>query len=349
MSQGSAKLGRAHGIDLLRLLAAVQMISGHTIDALIAPAWRVGEGWARWTMIRGLTAVAFLFASGVAFAMVAAQSPERRAARVKRALTLIAISYALHPPVAIFSSDVVLRDASIASFFAVDVLACIGVTLLVLEALARLGPRAFAIGSGALGVLSILLAPLCAGIDANGLAEPLLDYLTKSGGSLFPLLPFAGFALIGACIGAVARPREHGWRASITWGAAAAIFGAAAYALSALEATPSHEAYYAWPAASFGRLAAVLGLALVLTLATRGIERLPTWMTTLAGETLFLYVSHLLALYVGGIGLVHFWGGQLSLGESLAAALALIVACALAALAWARRGEKRPTRSVTPR
>lgn len=343
------KPGRAHGIDLLRLLAAVQMISGHTIDALIAPAWREGEGWARWTMIRGLTAVAFLFASGVAFAMVAAQSPERREARVKRAVMLIGISYALHPPVALFSSDAALRDASIASFFAVDVLACIGVTLLLLEGLAALGARRFALASGGLGLAAILLAPVTAGIEADGIAEPLLDYVTKSGGSLFPLTPFAGFALIGASIGAFARPREHGWRAATTYAVSAAALGAVAYAWSVLAPAPAHEAYYAWPAASFGRIAAVLALALVLTLATRRIERLPTWMTTLAGETLFLYVSHLLALYVGGIGLVHFWGGQLSLGESVAAALVLIAVCALAALAWARRGEKRAKPSVTPR
>lgn len=339
---------RAHGIDLLRLLAAVQMISGHTIDALIAPEHRVGAAWASWTMIRGLTAVAFLFASGVSFAMVAAQSPERRGPRVRRALQLIGISYALHPPVALFSSDAAARAHSIAELFAVDVLACIGVSLLTLEALARLGRRGFALGSAALGLAAILLAPMFATMVPSGWATPLLDYLGKGGGSLFPLLPFSGFALLGAAVGEVARPREPGWRAPIVYAVVAATLGLTAYAWDGGTTEPiAPSVYYAYPAASFGRLAAVVGLALVLTLATVRVEKLPKWMTTLAGETLFLYVSHLLALYVGGVGLVHFVGASLSVPVSVAMALVLIAGCSAGALAWARRKERRE--ALTPR
>ncbi len=339
---------RAHGIDLLRLIAAVQMISGHTVDALIAPEHRSGELWARWTLMRGLTAVAFLFASGVAFAMVAAQSPERRRSRVRRALMLVGISYALHPPVALFSRDAALREASIREFFAVDVLACIGVTLLVLEVLARLRPRAFAGASAALGIAALVAAPATAGIVASGPARPLLDYVTRTGGSLFPLLPYSGFALLGAAIGAAALPREPGPRAVRVLVAATLGFGGIAAAWNALAPAPTPALYYAHPAASFGRIAAVCALALVLTLATARVRALPRWMTTLAGETLFLYVSHLLALYVGGVGLVHFFGASLSVAGSVAAALALILACAVAALGWhehaGRLGVPRPAR-----
>jgi uncharacterized membrane protein len=319
---------RAHGIDLLRLLAAVQMISGHTIDALIAPEHRVGLAWTNWTILRGLTAVAFLFASGVSFAMVAAQSPERRRARVKRALMLIAISYALHPPVEAW------RD-----FFAVDVLACIGVTLLVLEGLARVSVRGFGVSSGVLGAVVIAAAPLTAPIVPSGWAMPLLDYLTKSGGSLFPLLPFSGFALLGGSIGTIARPREAGMRPTWMLALAAVILAILAGVSSVLLPEPPPETYYAWPTASFARIATVVGFATALTVATLRVDELPKWMTTLAGETLFLYVSHLLVLYVAGIGLVHWIGGSLSLGASITVALSLIVTCSLAALAWARRAK----------
>lgn len=333
----SEPLRRAHAIDLLRLIAAVQMISGHTIDALIAPEYRSGGVWATWTVIRGLTAVAFLFASGVSFAMVASQSPQRRPARVRRALQLIVISYALHPPVALFSSDAALRDSALSAFFAVDVLACIGVTLLVLEVLAaRLSPRVFIAMTGVLGLVVILVAPLAEPIEPRGIAWPLLDYLTKRGGSLFPLLPCSGFALLGAAIGSIARPREAGARSSFVLAAAAVILGVLALAWSSLTPTPPPESYYAWPAASFMRLTAVVVGALVLTLATRRVDSLPSWMTTLAGATLFLYVSHLLVLYVGGIGLVHFFGASLSVEASAAAAVAMIAVCAAGALAWNR-------------
>lgn len=344
----SEKGRRAHGVDLLRMLAAVQMISGHTIDALIAPEHRSGPIWESWTVARGLTAVAFLFASGVAFAMVAAQSPERRGPRVRRALMLIGISYALHPPAMIFSGDPAAAAASIRELFAVDVLACIGVTLLTLETLARLRPSAFALGAGALGAAVIVLAPVTAPIEATGVAAPLLDYLTKSGGSLFPLLPFSGFALLGAAVGSAARPREPGPRPARVLALSAVGLALAALAWDALSAPPP-GAYYAWPAASFARIASVCGLALVLTLATRRVERLPAWMTTLAGETLFLYVSHLLVLYAGGIGLVHFLGGTLSVAQSVGVAAIMVITCGLAALAWARRKARRPARVAAPR
>lgn len=333
---------RAHAIDLLRLLAAVQMISGHTIDALIAPEHRAGSVWAWWTWIRGLTAVAFLFASGVSFAMVAAQSPERRGPRLRRAGQLIAISYALHPPVALFSADAALRDASLRELFAVDVLACIGVTLLVLELIAaRLPARAFAPVSGALGVVALLTAPLGASLQPTGIAMSLLDYVTKAGGSLFPLLPFSGFALLGASVGTVARPREPGWRAASVFAASSAACLLAAAIGRAVSASPPHELYYAWPVASLSRLGVVLGIALVLTIVTSRVSSLPAWTTKLAGETLFLYVSHLLALYVGGVGLVHFLGGSLSLAASIAVSVVLVVACSAGALGWDAYRERR--------
>ena len=333
---------RAHAIDLLRLVAAVQMISGHTMDALIAPEYRRGDAWATYTSVRGLTAVAFLFAAGVSFAMVAAHAPERRRARALRAGQLIGISYALHPPVALFASDAAARLASLRELFAVDVLACIGVSLLALELLAlKLSSRAFTIASAAVGLTLVLASPLVAPIDASGLATPLLDYVTKSGGSLFPLFPFAGYAFLGAAIGGLARPRDAGWRPAAVLAVTALVLGLASLAYRTLSSTPASEHFYAWPAASFARLAVVVALALALTLATLRLDALPRWVTTLGGETLFLYVSHLLALYVAGIGLVHFFGASLSVGASAAAAVAMVVACCAAALGWTRYRDRR--------
>jgi uncharacterized membrane protein len=330
------QLRRAIGIDLLRLIAALQMISGHTVDALIAPEHRVGAAWATYTSIRGLTAVAFLFAAGASFAMVARGSPNRRRARVGRTVELIVISYVLHPPVALFSSDDAARLASLRELFAVDVLACIGVSLLALELLARVPARWFALASAIVSLVFLLGAPLVEPIDPSGAAAPLLDYFTKRGGSLFPLFPFAGFAFAGAAISELARPREDRARSAKVFAAFAIAVGVAAAAWNAASSAPPPDAFYAWPAASFARLAIVASLTCALTLATLRVEQLPEWATKLAGETLFLYVSHLLALYVAGIGLVHWIGASLSVEAAAAAAVTMVIACCAAALGWNR-------------
>src|SRR5688572_31079092 len=67
-------------VDGLRLVAAVQMIQGHTLDALLAPELRQGPCFSAWTFARGLTSTTFLFTAGVSFALAHAASEERGAA-----------------------------------------------------------------------------------------------------------------------------------------------------------------------------------------------------------------------------------------------------------------------------
>lgn len=342
----AATSSRAHAIDLLRLVAALQMITGHTIDALLSSEHRVGHVYATWSWIRGLTAVAFLFAAGISFAMVAPGRPDRRASRLRRAAMLLGIGYALHPPAAIFSADAAARDASLREFFAVDVLSCIGVSLLTLEALAaRLRGRAFAAASIGLGLALLLVAPWTARLAPSGLALPVLDYVTRRGGSLFPLTPFAGLALLGAGVGTLARPREGGARTAATLAAFAASCFVAAWLAARLWAPPEAIEYHAWPVLSFERLGIVVVITLALVLATWRVQRLPRFVTDLGGETLFLYVSHLLVLYVGGVGLARWLGGRLDVGESVLAAVLMALACSAAGLAWSARKRARAARS----
>ncbi len=333
---------RVHAIDLLRLIASIQMIAGHTIGALLAPEHATGAFYDGWTVARGLTAVAFLFAAGAAFALVAVDAPKERARRrIVRAAGLIVLGYALHPPAAALGGDPALAASAWRELFAVDVLGCIGVTLLVLEALVRL-PR-FALSAGVLAVVVFLVSPLAASIAPEGPLLPFANYLTRRAGSLFPLAPYAGFLLAGAALGGVAfRGRFVPARV-----AAAAAVTLSVGALAWTRTSPPADAYYAWPALSFMRLGAVLALTAALALATVGVTRLPRVITVLAGQSLFLYVSHLLVLYVGGVGLVRWIGPTLSVPEALGAALTMISLSAGGALVFARRprslgGASRP-------
>jgi hypothetical protein len=109
---------------------------------------------------------------------------------------------------------------------------------------------------------------------------------------------------------------------------------------------PEAIEYHAWPALTFERLAIVVALTLALVLATLRVTRLPRFVTDLGGETLFLYVSHLLALYVGGVGLARWLGGQLDVRESVIAAAAMVLACSVAGLAWSARKRARAARGT---
>jgi hypothetical protein len=62
----------------------------------------------------------------------------------------------------------------------------------------------------------------------------------------------------------------------------------------------------------------------------------PRWATVLAGETLALYVVHLLVLFAEGVGPGRVWAHALSLEASLVLALAMLAGSVAVALGWAR-------------
>jgi uncharacterized membrane protein len=323
---------RVHAIDLLRLLASVQMIAGHTIGALLAPEHRSGALFETWTVARGLTAVAFMFAAGAAFALVAVDAPPERARRrIVRALGLVVLGYALHPPVGALGGDPELAAAAWRELFAVDVLSAIGVTLLLLELLLRL--PGFVFSTGALALVVIFAAPAASTLEPEGVLLPFTDYLSRRAGSLFPLAPFSGFLLAGASLGKALFQKP---RPTLRVATVAALVLLAGTALWTTTSPPPGEAYYAWPALSLMRLGGVLALTAVLGLATERVLELPRVVTILAGPSLFLYVAHLLALYVAGIGLARLVGPTLSVGETAGVAIAMVIASALGALLFAR-------------
>src|SRR5690606_18597665 len=138
-------------VDALRLLAAVQMVQGHTLDALLSAELRAGAWFRAWTFTRGLTSTAFLLTAG--FAYVLAERASRaapdvgRRRRLRRALSLVLIGYAMRAPLGVLFGDPLaeaLRNA-----LAVDVLQCIGVSMAALEGLCAVlqSRRARALGA----------------------------------------------------------------------------------------------------------------------------------------------------------------------------------------------------------
>lgn len=359
MSTGS----RVVFVDLLRFAAALQMLQGHTIAALLAPDYRHGAVYAAWSTARGLTSVAFLFAAGLSFYLATERPSERakRAApaewaaaarggrrRVLRALRLIGLGYLLHLPVAALSSDPVARRHAFHELAAVDVLQTIGVSMLLLEALrafiASTGARVLTAFSSALALFA--LAPLAAQLPASGPLRPLLAYLTPNAGSLFPLAPWAAHVFTGYGCGAVvrlgvplgaspARARIQG-SLGVRLAAIVAIATSIAVALPLLGA-PRVLIDHA------SRLAGVLATAGVFWFVGERLERVPRLVATLSQHTLVLYVFHVLLVYGQGVGLAAWLGPRLGPGWALVAAVLVVVASAAVALRYDRLAGARRT------
>lgn len=334
--------GRVVAVDLLRLIASIQMIQGHAIGGLAAPLALAGPLFLPWSFARGLTSVAFLFAAGLAFQLTTLGDlpahlarPDAVRKRFRRALLLLAVGYVLHLPI----------GTPLAQFLIVDVLQCIGVTLALAELLCVVLRRASLVvaSSAALALACVVAAPLCAGIDATGPLGFLLNYVTRTGGSLFPLAPYAADLFVGIVAGAIALP--HGGRTprrtTFSRLALLALLLYAAHTLALRLETPRDpqlDASYA-----LLKLAIVVGVCALLVLLTARVRRLPRVLETISGETLGLYVAHLLILYPSGIGLVHLVGPVLSLPAAMAVAAVLIITSSALVLGWRARKQRGVT------
>jgi acyltransferase len=342
-----ASSSRVVFVDLLRFVAAIQMLQGHTIAALLAPSYRHGAVYGVWSTARGLTSVAFLFAAGLSFYLATerdAASGSRR--RVLRALRLIGLGYLLHLPVAALATDSSVRVRALHEFLAVDVLQCIGASILLLEALrALVADLRLRIGSAvalALGVF--LLAPAAATVDASGWLRPILAYATPTAGSIFPLTPWSAHVFAGYASGALVRAGGTGnsnaprlWQfLGVRLAVVTAVVAAFACALQWLDA-PRVLLDHA------SRSAGVLASAWLLWFAGERLSRVPAIVSQLGQHTLILYVFHVLLVYGHGVGLATWIGPSLPPLWAVLAAVFVIVVSAAVALSYDRLARARRT------
>jgi uncharacterized membrane protein len=363
-------------VDGLRLLAALQMVQGHSLDALLAAELRHGSTFRAWTFARGLTSPAFLVTTGLSFALATAPGAglvTGRVRRLKRAAQLVLLGYLMRAPLGVLFGDDV--QAALRNAVLVDVLQCIGVCLALLElGCARIESRAGRAWLGAaLGTLCFALGPASEQVLPQGAWLPLLNYLSASAGSLFPLLPWAGFVFWGLTLGqAVLAWSEQEEAVSAPPLAASSLrgrlrlgLGARLVSAGALACVASAALFALLPPAPARVSAAHALLKLGLVVMVAGViagwlrgKMLPPRLRQLSSETLFLYVSHVVLLYASHVGLGPRIGRTLGLAGALGWALVLLIGCSAGALAYRRaqqalrarggRGTPRPQPTSSP-
>ena len=364
MSAPTTGAPRAHFVDLMRLIALLQMVNGHTLDAVLRDDLRGGPGWDRYLWYRGLVSVAFMIVAGIAFhlttlvrwdAYVADTAGRQR--RVRRALEIIAIGYLLRFPFALFGGDAASVHAALERLAQIDVLHCIGASLLLLEGLTRLVKRRehVVLGAGALATLFVTLAPLTARLPVELPVSFATGWASHEAGSLFPVFPWSAYVLFGVVLGWCVMP--HGARTPIRTSlvrlgvASALVYGVAWLAYRAPFSLFDAEttSWSSSPAFFALKLSAViLGLGALAALTAR-LRQLPWALRVLSGETLPIYVVHIVVLYWSSWSVHRMIGRTLDLGQGLLVSSVMVVLSFSVGLLWHAQKAWRARRALERR
>jgi uncharacterized membrane protein len=200
------KSNRLFFIDAMRAWAILMMLQGHFIDGLLDNTFRDDSVvlYSVWKYFRGITAPVFFTVSGFIFTYLLIrvtqtgwQNPRVKKG-LKRGLELLFIGYLLRT-----NLWGLLSFRFYDSFYLVDVLHCIGLSLLgivgVYLATAKRS-KGFPLVLAALGVLLFVFEPMYKTWGFEWLPVGLANYLTKANGAVFTIIPWFGYAAIGGTL-----------------------------------------------------------------------------------------------------------------------------------------------------
>ena len=329
MSQ--VKKFRLDFIDVIRAFAICMMLQGHFVGGLLADVYRDDGNpiyWL-WHYCTGITAPVFFTVSGFIFTFLLVKEKDAnqvgwRNPRVKkgirRGFLLIGIAYFLRM-----------------SFQSVDVLHCIGLSLLLLIATYLLSyqRKRWVMPAILLSVtlLAFTFEPFYKGLRFESLPLPIANYLTRAHGSFFPIFPWFGYVSFGGFMGYLFqryKAHPHLYRNAIllflTVGAF--LLWASHYIVEQLFYL-NHSTFFARLMEDFaylrlGNVLLVFGFfALMRNVITSQLIK------SIGQNTLSIYVIHCFVLYgsITSHGLLQHFGGSLKPYQVVLGAPAFIAVC----------------------
>jgi hypothetical protein len=347
-------------VDLARVLAILFMIQGHALDVLLAPAYRQGVLFDVWLFLRGLTAPVFFILSGVSFTVASMSKWERYSRpswklfrRFGRFAFFVALGYAMHLPAGSLREFQYVDAAGWLAWFQVDVLQCIGVSLIALQMIVLLArtPAGLARWSAAAGGAIILLTPLAWAVDwTKYLPLPVASYFNAQTGSYFSLFPWAGYVLFGAALGYCLR----GWssvpgRPVRLLAASGAALGLAGLLLIKpfMLLFVNLDFWKTSPSLFLIRAACVCFLLAFFAYLTERYRAPARACRAIAQESLLIYFVHVCILYgsIWNLGMRQIVGATLTPLPTLGAISLLMLVMLLLGWAWNwfKRAEPRPS------
>lgn len=182
------------------------MLQGHFIDTLLDVSYRDESNTAFqiWKYFRGITAPTFFTISGLIFSylLIKAKKSGNVSKRMRkglvRGLMLIGIGYLLRVPIFEW-----LVGKFNSYFLVIDVLQCIGLSLILIVVIYRLTLKKtliFSILMLIFGLVIFITEPLYRHLELIYLPKLFSNYLTKDYGSVFTILPWFGYVAFGGFI-----------------------------------------------------------------------------------------------------------------------------------------------------
>ncbi|MGB5275309.1 MAG: heparan-alpha-glucosaminide N-acetyltransferase domain-containing protein, partial [Flavobacteriaceae bacterium] len=336
---------RLYFIDAMRAWAILMMLQGHFIDGLLDNAFRDDQNMAFsvWKYFRGITAPVFFTVSGFIFTFLLIRGENngldnpRVKKGIKRGLELLFIGYLLR--LNLFG---LLSGEIYDSFFLVDVLHCIGLSILGIIGLYLLTQksRKFVLPITFVGitVLLFLFEPLYKQASLSYLPQAIANYITKANGSVFTILPWFGYASFGAFLSIVFtkfKSAKYLYPVAISLSAIAGLT-LMFYSSEWFLALANHTGIELFGNVFsnnylFMRLGDVL-VVFAIFMSIRGLLKNAT-LLKIGQSTLSIYIIHFLILYgsLTGLGLYRFLDHSLHPVIAIPGALAFMVICAYSA------------------
>ena len=342
------KTKRLYFIDAMRAWAILMMLQGHFIDGLLDNTFRdvTNPVFAIWKYFRGITAPVFFTVSGFIFTYLLVKGDTRginnpRVKKgIKRGLELLFIGYLLRMNV--FG---LLQGEFYDSFYLVDVLHCIGLSLLGIIGIYLLTQKyKKAFFPGFLLTITLLLflfEPLYKNWGFTFLPDALANYLTKSNGSVFTIFPWFGYATFGGFVSLLFvkfKNFKHLYPTAIaaaTIGGMGLIFGSSELFLKLSGITGMQMfADVFFNNYLFIRLGDVLLVFAVFMILRRILDN--AMVLKIGQSTLSIYIVHFIILYgtFTGLGLYRFFHHALHPAIAVSGALIFMVISTYSALQY---------------
>jgi uncharacterized membrane protein len=340
------KTKRLHFIDAMRAWAILMMLQGHFVDGLLDPIFRDSGSnvYNLWLYFRGITAPVFFTVSGFIFTYLLIRVPQlgfenpRIRKGIKRGLELLAIGYLLR--LNLFG---LLKGELYDAFFLVDVLHCIGISIMVIIAIFLLTSRqkSWVMPTTLLGITLalFLFEPVYSEWTYSWMPEMFANYFTRSNGSVFTIIPWVGYTAFGAFLSVLFKKYASHSNLYPTAIGLCAIAGISLlYFSSPLFASLSELGGIslfndiALNNYLFIRLGDVL-LVFALFMVFRHYLTQPN-LLRIGQNTLSIYVIHFVVLYGSftGLGLYRYFDHSLSPTVVITGAILFMILCSYAAL-----------------
>jgi uncharacterized membrane protein len=342
------KTARLYFIDAMRAWAILMMLQGHFIDGLLDNVFRDPDNtvFGIWKYFRGITAPVFFTVSGFIFTYLLIRVPQqglenpRIKKGVKRGLQLLFIAYLLRLNLFGLFKGVLYK-----SFFLVDVLHCIGLSILAIIGVYLLTydkkKIIFPVALLGITLLLFLFEPVYKQWDLSYLPNALANYFSRANGSVFTIIPWLGYTAFGGFIATIFTHYKHAKQLYHFAIPIAALSGLCLIFLS----SPFFVLLAQWTGVQlfadiyfnnylFIRLGDVLVVFAVFMLFREYLKN--RTLLRLGQNTLSIYVIHFIILYGSftGLGLYYFFNHSLTPIFAITGAIGFMALCSYLALIY---------------